>query len=272
VGAVGNPLVRATFEAAAGHFDDPAPRFLWDHGGRRTVELVGVRPGSRVLDLCCGTGASALPAAVLAGPSGRVTAVDIATGALSRGRAKAARLGLRNVDFRVGDLEDPPGGPAAFDVLICAFGLYFARQPDVTLTKLWAAVAPGGALAVTTLGPRALEPAHALLLDAVAEQRPDRDLRGRMLSWERFNTPASLGEVFVAAGLPRHTITVETLRQPVTDDDVWAVVLGSGYRVLLAGMGASEVGRVRAGLGRRLRAEGVHELVWDVLYAVARRN
>src|SRR5437879_5221698 len=95
--------LRATYNAAADHFDD-APLNLWNHCGRRTVELASIRPGGRVLDVCCGSGASAIPAAERVGPSGHVLGTDLAERLLDLARAKAAARDLTNVDFQVGDM------------------------------------------------------------------------------------------------------------------------------------------------------------------------
>ena len=54
--------IRGAFNLAAAHFDDPELTF-WTRFGARTVELLDPRPGWRVLDVGCGTGSSALPAA-----------------------------------------------------------------------------------------------------------------------------------------------------------------------------------------------------------------
>jgi ubiquinone/menaquinone biosynthesis C-methylase UbiE len=61
----------ATYATTADHFDDPALSF-WDRFGRETVKRIVLRPGDQVLDACCGTGASALPAAHVVGSAGRV--------------------------------------------------------------------------------------------------------------------------------------------------------------------------------------------------------
>src|SRR5215207_9951471 len=73
----------AAYNAAADLYDDPRLSF-WDRFGRRTVERLDLAPGSMVLDLCCGSGASALPAAEQVGPGGRVLGVERADPPLSR--------------------------------------------------------------------------------------------------------------------------------------------------------------------------------------------
>ena len=171
-------LIRATFNAAAKYFDD-APLFFWDHCGTRTVELAGVAPGNRVLDVCCGTGASALPAAQRVGPTGRVVGVDLAEQLLVRARAKARERGLDNVEFTEGDMTRLDVADNSMDVVVCVLGLYFAQDQPSAVAELWRVVRPGGTLAVTTWGRRALEPANTMYLEAVAAERPDLDARSR---------------------------------------------------------------------------------------------
>src|SRR5215813_9304948 len=67
----------ATYDAAADHFDDEPLRF-WERIGRSTVARLGLPAGANVLDVGCGTGASALPAAQAVGPGGSVLGVDLA--------------------------------------------------------------------------------------------------------------------------------------------------------------------------------------------------
>src|SRR6185369_12108653 len=89
----------ATYNAAADHYDDAANSF-WGRFGRRTVERLALTPGARVLDVCCGSGASAIPAAQIVGPKGSVTGVDLSEKLLALARGKANAQGLRNIEFR----------------------------------------------------------------------------------------------------------------------------------------------------------------------------
>src|SRR4051812_7891177 len=65
----------------------------------RLVELAGVAPGSRVLDVAAGYGEPSLTAAKAAGPEGSVTATDISAEMLAYGRERAAAAGLENLEF-----------------------------------------------------------------------------------------------------------------------------------------------------------------------------
>src|SRR3954453_13663351 len=92
-----------TYNAAADHFDD-GPLAFWDRYGRRTIERLSLLPGSSVLDVGCGSGASAIPAAMAVGPSGRVIGIDLAQRLLDIARAKSAAQKLSNMDFQRADM------------------------------------------------------------------------------------------------------------------------------------------------------------------------
>src|SRR6185369_1814491 len=94
-----------TYNAAADFYDHPANTF-WERYGRRTLERIGLTPRHRVLDVCCGSGASALPAARLVAPNGSVVGVDLAENLLALAREKAKQLNLTNVEFRSGDMTN----------------------------------------------------------------------------------------------------------------------------------------------------------------------
>src|SRR5437899_9751350 len=118
----------ATYAATADHFDDSALSF-WDRFGRQTVARIGLRPGDRVLDACCGTGASALPAAHAVGGGGQVLGLDLAEPALVLARAKAHAQGLTNIEFRAVDVEHTGLPSASFDAVVGVFGVFFL--PDM---------------------------------------------------------------------------------------------------------------------------------------------
>jgi len=158
LGAGSDPATRlkavsaAVYAATADHFDDAALSF-WDRFGRETVERVGLGRAARVFDGCCGTGASAIPAAHLVGDDGQVLGVDLAEPALALARVKAQQQGLANIEFRYGDIEHTGLPSASFDAVVCVFGVFFVPDMTAAVAELWRLVRPGGTLAVTVWGP-----------------------------------------------------------------------------------------------------------------------
>lgn len=99
-----------------------------------------IAPGSRLLDVGCGTGQIAIPAA-RAGVD--VTGIDIASNWIDVARARAAAEGL-NATFDVGDAEQLPYPDASFDVVISMVGAMFAPQADRVALELLRVCKPGG--------------------------------------------------------------------------------------------------------------------------------
>jgi ubiquinone/menaquinone biosynthesis C-methylase UbiE len=141
------------YGAAADHYNLPSLSF-WDRFGAATVARLPLAPGQRVLDLCCGAGASALPAARAVGPGGQVLGVDLAAPLLELARARAAGEGLANVEFRLCDATRTQLPCGSFDAVVCVFGVFFVRDMTAFAAEMWRLVRPGGVLAVTTWGPR----------------------------------------------------------------------------------------------------------------------
>jgi SAM-dependent methyltransferase len=260
----------ATYAATADHFDAPALAF-WGRFGRRTVARTGLRLGDRVLDACCGTGASALPAAGAVGPGGHVLGVDLSEPALALARAKASAAGLSNVEFRVADVERTGLAAESFDAVICVFGIFFLPDMAAGLAELWRLVRPGGQLAVTVWGPRLFEPGTSAFWSAVEAERPDL-VRG-FHPWTRVTDPDALVALLAEAGVVAPTVAVESGRQPLaTPDDWWTIVLGTGYRATLERLGPEAAERVRRSNLAAVTADGVTEVETNVIYALARKT
>jgi len=259
---------QATYNAAADSFDAPANAF-WDRFGRRTIERLSLAPGMHVLDVCSGTGASAIPAAEAVGPGGIVVAVDIAEQLLARLRDKAAARGLRHLDVQNRDLLELQFAEP-FDAVVCVFGIFFVADMPGAVQRLWQHVAPGGRLAITTWGPRLFEPLNTAFWDAVRAERPD--LYKGFNPWDVITAPAALADLFSRAGVPQPEIVAESATHPVPSAEAWwALVEGSGYRGTLEQLSPDTRDRIRASNGRFMKEEGVTEVDTNVVYAVARR-
>jgi SAM-dependent methyltransferase len=119
---------------------------------QRLIELAKVRAGSRVLDIACGTGEPAIPAAQIAGPAGHVLATDLAEDMLIVAREKAEAAGVKNVDFRRVDAESLDLEPASFDAVTCRWGLMFMPEPLKCLRLAHRALKSGGVMAAAVWG------------------------------------------------------------------------------------------------------------------------
>jgi SAM-dependent methyltransferase len=111
------------------------------------LELAGLRPGMRCVDLGCGGGAVSLELAQLAGPAGSVVGVDMDQAKLELARQAACERGLGNVVFAAGDVN-AWGAPGEYDLVYCRFLLQHLGRPVDLLRRMWDAVRPGGVLAV----------------------------------------------------------------------------------------------------------------------------
>ncbi|HUL05829.1 MAG TPA: class I SAM-dependent methyltransferase [Candidatus Acidoferrum sp.] len=257
----------ATYNAAADHFDD-APLAFWERYGRRTVERLALAEGARVLDVGCGTGASALPAAERVGAAGRVIGVDLAESLLRRGREKAQQRGLRNIEFRCADMTALPFADGDFDAVVCVFAIFFVPDMERQVAELWRMVRPGGRLAITTWGPRMFEPGSSAWWAAVKQARPD--LVPAVSPWERITTPGGLRQLLAGGGIADAEVVPEEGRQTLrSPDDWWTVVLGSGYRWTVDRMDEATVARVRAATLDPLRQDRVSAIETNVIYALA---
>ncbi|HEX4403776.1 MAG TPA: methyltransferase domain-containing protein [Polyangia bacterium] len=116
------------------------------------LDLAGVSPGMRVLDLATGRGEPAIRAAMRVGPLGRVVGVEISDALLGMAKERAAREGLSNLDLRVGNAEVLDDLPARhFHVATVRWGLMYLTEPLRALAGVRRALSPSGALIAALL-------------------------------------------------------------------------------------------------------------------------
>jgi ubiquinone/menaquinone biosynthesis C-methylase UbiE len=258
-----------TYNAAADHYS-AEPLAFWDFYGRRTVERMHLRSGARVLDVCCGAGGSALPAARSVGPEGSVLGVDLAADLLALGRAKAAASGLHNIEFRRGDMTSLGFPDRHFDAVICVFGIFQVPDMEAQVAELWRMVRPGGQLAITTWGPNFLEPGYDVWRTAIKNLRPDLD--SGFNPWDRVTSPDRLTQLFENAGIDAVDAVAEAGHQPIRSaEDFWTIALGNGMRWTIEQMGPETSSIVKREVCDFLTVHHVNRLDTNVVYALARK-
>ena len=137
--------LRATW--VAGDFGQIAKYYTKD--AEDFINRLNLKPGMKVLDVACGTGNTALPAA-RAGAD--VTGVDIAPNLVEQARENAKREGL-NARFDEGDAEALPYEDASFDAVVTMFGAMFAPRPELVAAELKRVCRPGGFIAMANWTP-----------------------------------------------------------------------------------------------------------------------
>ena len=257
-----------TYAAAADHY--LLLRF-WDRFGAGTVARLALLPGNDVLDLCCGAGASAIPAARAVGPTGHVVAVDVAAPLLDAARAKAADEGLANIEFRLCDARRTSLPDGSADAVICVFGVFFASDMEAFTAEMWRLVRPGGRLAITTWGAGLFEPADQLFWEAVRELSPS--LYKAFNPWDEITTPARLAGLFGRAGIDKVEVEAVPGEHRLDDpENFWHIVLGSGYRATVEALEPDQRSVLRSTLLDRVRAGRVSTLRTDAVCGVAFRS
>ncbi len=137
--------LKATWEAGDyGHF---ATYML--PGSMEFYPALGITRGERVLDVGCGAGQLALPAAR---DGAQVTAVDIAANLVEQGRAAAAKEKL-SVKFEEGDAEALAFADASFDLVFSFIGAMFAPRPELVAAEMTRVCRPGGRVVMGNWSP-----------------------------------------------------------------------------------------------------------------------
>jgi SAM-dependent methyltransferase len=117
--------------------------------GEEFVARIEIQPGMRVLDVACGTGNTAIPAAKAGGV---VTGVDIAPNLLEQARRRAEVENLKIV-FQEGDAEELPFKDREFGLVISMFGAMFAPRPERVAAELVRVCKSAGQIAMANWTP-----------------------------------------------------------------------------------------------------------------------
>src|SRR5690242_13523439 len=190
--------------------------------GEGLVSTLGIKNGLRVLDLGCGDGTTALPAARLGAD---VLGVDIARNLVAAGNQRAAAAGLANCRFQEGDasaLSDLDDG--TFDLTLSVFGAMFAPRPFDVAAEMVRVTRPGGRIVMGNWIPGDPTLVAQILKISAAYSPPPPDGFVSPVTW---GVETNVVERFTAAGIPAERISCVPdtwhFNSPGTPSDLLAI-------------------------------------------------
>jgi SAM-dependent methyltransferase len=172
--------------------------------GETLVERLGITEGLKVLDLGCGDGTTAVPAARLGAD---VLGVDIASNLVEAGNVRAQSLGLTNLRFQEGDASDLNElSDDSFDLVVSIFGAMFAPRPFDVAKEMVRVTQPGGRIVMGNWIPNDPTLVAQILKISSSYSPPPPEGFVSPMTW---GVEADVVERFTAAGVPEENISFE---------------------------------------------------------------
>jgi SAM-dependent methyltransferase len=169
--------------------------------GEALVDKFGIRKGMKVLDLGCGDGTTAIPAAKRGAD---VLGVDIAVNLVAAGNKRAQEMGLTNCRFQEGDATELKGiADRSFDLVVSIFGAMFAPKPFDVAKEMVRVTRPGGRIIMGNWIPNDPTLVAQILKISSAFTPPPPEGFVSPMTW---GVEASVKERFVGAGVPAQNI------------------------------------------------------------------
>ena len=170
--------------------------------GEALVGTLGLKKGLKVLDLGCGDGTTALPAAKLGAD---VLGVDIAGNLVEAGNRRAQEAGLTNIRFQEGDATDLAGlQDKTFDLVVSIFGAMFAPKPFDVAKEMVRVTRPGGRIVMGNWIPNDPTLVAQILKISAAYSLPPPEGFISPMTW---GIEANVIERFASAGVPRDNVS-----------------------------------------------------------------
>ncbi|MEY2542085.1 MAG: hypothetical protein QOI22_1687 [Verrucomicrobiota bacterium] len=172
--------------------------------GEALVQRIGIRKDTRVLDLGCGDGTTAIPAAKTGAD---VLGVDIARNLVEAGNKRAAEQGLTNLKFKEGDATNLAALPdKTFDLVISIFGAMFAPKPVDVAKEMVRVTKPGGKIVMGNWIPNDPTLVAQILRISSAYTPPPPEGFVSPMTW---GIESNVLDRFAGAGVPADKISFE---------------------------------------------------------------
>jgi SAM-dependent methyltransferase len=218
------------------------------------LDAVEPQPGERVLELAAGLGETGMLAAELVAPMGGVIISDQAEAMLEGARARAAALGLNNVEFQVLNAEWIDLPLASVDAVLCRWGYMLMADPGAALTETRRVLRSGGRAALAVWdgiekNPWALLPGQELI-----ERGLGSPPQGGMPGPFALASPEALGALLEQSGFTDVRIeALDLVRSHASFDELWdsTLDLSRNFHDAVFERPAAEIEEIRSSLAER---------------------
>ncbi len=195
------------------------------------VEIAGIRPGDRVLDVACGTGVVTRLAAQRVGADGTVAGLDLNPGMLAV--ARSATPPATKIRWYEASAERMPFPDASFDIVLCQMGLQFVPDRSAALREMHRVLARDGRLILNVPGPT--PPLMAIMGEALA-RHIGAEAEGFVTHVFSLHDEAELRQLIEGAGFNDVSVhaDIKKLRLPAPEEFLWGYVHSTPLAGLVA--------------------------------------
>ena len=219
-----------TFDEVATHYDEIpffkiSAQYLTQIVKREKEGVIDV------LDVACGTGNVTLECAKEM-PESSFEGFDISEGMLTKARANVKALSLSNVDFHLQDITKLQS-LKKYDVITCAYALFFLPNPQNVLSTLLASLKPEGRVIFTSFLPKAFMPSVKILLPLLIAKGSAAAKAYDVDKWENLKHIDDIDHLCQLAGSKNYNIVSKVIRYDMDVDAWWELMNNTGFKGML---------------------------------------
>ena len=260
--------IEAIFNTVSDAYDSPEMRYF-PFSADFMIDLAKPKPGARVLDIATGTGMVAISAAQAIRPDGRVQAIDISGGMLTKAQKNISKHALTNIDMYQMDAEDLEFRSNYFDLVTCGFGVFFLPNPFNAVKSWQRVMKPGGRVIFSTFTNTAFMP-MAEWFKNLYEETGKPYPQG---AWQQFSDDESCLSLLPDDLFENKQIVHKQHGIHLKDEhEWWHIIESSGFRGILATLNEIQQTKLKEKQLKQLAELKTEDGIWldvEVIYTQA---